>query len=136
MNGIWLMMLLGRWTMFTGWVELFQSFGGRQKKEFVSADARVEAYKEPRSYQMLSRDSGKSEFVLTPLSAAKSPTSPHDGRRTPDYFGPTAKYQPHTRSFSSPKPPQQVSWDNKPQYHTRSSPEGHEGMNPLGMNRI
>jgi len=136
MNGIWLMMLLGRWTMFTGWVELFQSFGGRQKKEFVSADARVEAYKEPRSYQMLSRDSGKSEFVLTPLSAAKSPTSPHDGRRTPDYFGPTANYQPHTRSFSSPKPPQQVSWDNKPQYHTRSSPEGHEGMNPLGMNRI
>ncbi|KXJ95509.1 hypothetical protein Micbo1qcDRAFT_26936 [Microdochium bolleyi] len=157
MNGLWLMLLLGRLSMFTAWVELFQSFGGRRKKEFVSADARIENYKEPRSYEMLSRDSGKSEFVLTPLSAAKSPTSPppgaahnHEGRRTPDYFGgasryknedvtsfgPTANYQPHTRSFSSPKPPQQVSWDNKPQYYSRSPPEGYEGMNPLGMNRI
>lgn len=107
---------------------------------------------------MLSRDSGKTESVLTPLSATKSPISPReDGRRTPDYFGPTtrttannglsigdesdsfgptARYQPHQRSFSSPRPPQQVSWANNSTYYTRTPQKGYEDMNPLGMNRI
>lgn len=121
---------------------------------------------------MLSRDSGKTESVLTPLSATKPPVSPReDGRRTPDYFGPTtrsiagpglgnssgnvngngniensnendsfgltARYQPPQRSFSSPRPPQQVSWASNSTYYTRTPQKtGYEDMNPLGMNRI
>ncbi|KAI0013428.1 hypothetical protein F4779DRAFT_394474 [Xylariaceae sp. FL0662B] len=147
MNGIWLLLLLGRWSMVTGWVELFTTLGGnRNKKEFVSVDARVDLKQDPRSYEMLSRDSGKPEPVLTPISATMSPTSPRGGRRTPDYFGQTARYQPHQRSFSSPRPPQQQHWDTTPGYDqpypqrpipsAQSHGYGYEDMNPLGMNRI
>ncbi|KAK6067247.1 hypothetical protein SCUP234_11730 [Seiridium cupressi] len=154
MNGIWLVLLLGRATMVTGWREFFLSLGGnRTKKEFVSVDARLDLKKDPRSYEMLSRDSGKTESILTPISPAKSPMSPRGGRQTPDYFGPQApatRYQPHSRSFSSPRPPQQVSWDAQSPYtstppvppappaQSRQMADGtdYEDMNPLGMNRI
>jgi hypothetical protein len=168
MNGIWLLFLLGRWSMVTGWAEYFVSLGGnRAKKEFVSVDARTDLNKDPRSYEMLSRDSGKTESILTPLSATMSPIRPMSGRQTPDYFGnPTAHYQPHSRSFSSPRPPQQVSWEPEPAHipqgpythqgpyspsspSSPSSPYGahgssrrmtdgsdYEDVNPLGMNRI
>ncbi|KAK8049715.1 hypothetical protein PG994_011445 [Apiospora phragmitis] len=113
MNGIWLLFLLGRWSMVTGWLETFGMTGGkRAKKEFVSMDARIDLKSDPRSYEMLSHDSGKdAEAGLTPISPAMSPTSPRNGRHTPDYFGPGAvatRYQPHSRSFSSPRPPQQA----------------------------
>lgn len=144
MNGIWLLLLLGRWSMVTGWIELFTALSGkRNKKEFVSVDARIDIKQDPRSYEMLSRDSGKPENVLTPISATKSPTSPRGGRQTPDYFGHTARYQPHQRSFSSPRPPQQLHWDTMQSYeqpYPQSPPLAHpheyENMNPLGMNRI
>ncbi len=140
MNGIWLLLLLGRWSMFTGWVELFSSLLGIQtKKEFVSVDARIELKQDPRSYEMLSRDAGKTDHVLTPLSTTMSPTA-QGGRHTPDYFGTTARYQPHQRSFSSPRPPQQTHWDtyqhDYPPPMPTSRPMGYEGMNPLAMNRI
>ncbi|KAI1390134.1 uncharacterized protein F4822DRAFT_225210 [Hypoxylon trugodes] len=143
MNGIWLLLLLGRWSMVTGWKDWIASFGGPRKKEFVSVDARMDIKQDPRSYEMLSRDSGKVEAVLTPLSAAKSPT--RGGRQTPDYFGQAARYQPHQRSFSSPRPPQQYQWDPNqgyeesyplPAVHPSSRPNDYENMNPLGMNRI
>ncbi|KAK7907890.1 hypothetical protein PG985_015193 [Apiospora marii] len=113
MNGIWLLFLLGRWSMVTGWLETFGMTGGsRAKKEFVSMDARSDIKSDPRSYEMLSRDSGKeAEAGLTPISPAMSPVSPQNRRHTPDYFGPGAtstRYQPHSRSFSSPRPPQQA----------------------------
>ncbi|ROW11440.1 hypothetical protein VMCG_01183 [Cytospora schulzeri] len=144
MNGLWLLVLLGRWSMVTGWVELF-THRPSQKREFVSVDARLDDMKintDPRSYEMLSRDSGKTmmmDGMVTPdtvregpiyppirsylastasppiSSPAQSPT--HSGRRTPDYFGPTARYQAPLRSFSSPRPPtregkgSQASWD-------------------------
>ncbi|KAK8088921.1 hypothetical protein PG997_003882 [Apiospora hydei] len=113
MNGIWLLFLLGRWSMVTGWLETFGMTGGtRAKKEFVSMDARVDLKSDPRSYEMLSHDSGKdAEAGLTPISPAMSPMSPQNRRHTPDYFGPGAtstRYQPHSRSFSSPRPPQQA----------------------------
>lgn len=145
MNGIWLLFLLGRWSMVTGWREYFLSLGGHQhtKKEFVSVDARIDLRKDTRSYEMLSHDAGKSESILTPISATKSPTSPQSGRRTPDYFGNNAAhYQPHSRSFSSPRPPQQVSWEPElsyaPQAYTRRMADGsdYEDVNPLSMNRI
>ncbi|KAI0383711.1 hypothetical protein F5Y04DRAFT_19411 [Hypomontagnella monticulosa] len=143
MNGLWLLLLLGRWSMVTGWVEFFGALrGNRTKKEFVSVDARIDIKQDPRSYEMLSRDSGKAETVLTPVSATKSPT--RGGRHTPDYFGQGARYQPHQRSFSSPRPPQQIHWDTMQGYQdaypmptmSPTRPHNYEDMNPLGMNRI
>ncbi|KUI56597.1 Frizzled/smoothened-like sans CRD protein B [Cytospora mali] len=129
MNGIWLLVLLGRWSMVTGWVELFTHRPSQAKREFVSVDARLDDMKmttDPRSYEMLSRDSGKNvmmDGMVTPDTVREGPiyppirsylastTSPPiesptpSGRRTPDYFGPQARYQAPVRSFSSPRPP-------------------------------
>ncbi|ORY65836.1 uncharacterized protein BCR38DRAFT_456530 [Pseudomassariella vexata] len=146
-NGMWLVLLLGRWTMVTGWGEYFATCGGiHAKKEFVSVDARIDLKKDQRSYEMLSRDSGKTEHnsTLTPISPAKSPASAQSGRMTPDYFGQTPRYQPHTRSFSAPRPPQQsVAWDpqlsQSPSYKSPNPSamgDHYEEMNPLGMNRL
>jgi len=160
MNGIWLALFLGRWSMFTGWHQLlFGSFSDRNKKEFVSVDARLDDLKkDTRSYEMLSRDdSGKTmdeavtPSVVTPVSpTAKLPlrspsslrhdsrrdSSTNDGRRTPDYFGQTARYHPPVRSFSNPRPPQQtVTWDARQTYTRPRQPED-EYVNPLGLNRI
>ncbi|KAI1162226.1 hypothetical protein F5B18DRAFT_662564 [Nemania serpens] len=151
MNGLWLLLILGRWSMVSGWIEWFASLGGHRTKEFVSVDARMDLKNDPRSYEMLDRDStAKNETILTPNSAM-SPVSP--GRKTPDYFGQAAPYQPHQRSFSSPRAPQAVRFEMVDAYQsypepplpthaastTTTSPQGHSGhgsMNPLGMNRI
>ncbi|KAI0100401.1 hypothetical protein GGR51DRAFT_355243 [Nemania sp. FL0031] len=149
MNGIWLLLILGRWSMATGWIEWFGTLLGRQNKEFVSVDARMDLKNDPRSYEMLDRDStAKNEEILTP-SSAMSPLSP--GRKTPDYFGRTAPYRPHQRSFSSPRAPQNVHFEMVDAYQSypeppaathaasSSSPQNYTGygdMNPLGMNRI
>ncbi|KAK2037042.1 hypothetical protein LZ31DRAFT_636284 [Colletotrichum somersetense] len=137
MNGIWLLFLLGRWAMVLGWIDLFSSCG-RSKKEFVSVDARYDVKKDTRAYEMLSKDSNA---VITPITPVKSPlASPNSGRRTPDYFGQTARYQPPMRSFSSPRPPQTPpTWDAQATYarpESRARGDGFEDMNPLGMNRI
>lgn len=150
MNGIWLLFLLGRWTMVTGWKDLFLSLGvERAKKEFVSVDARMEDVKtDPRSYEI----------------PTEPPMSSRGGRHTPDYFSQAPRYQPHARSFSSPRPPQQqqFAWDAQQQeqqyspYSPREQqhvprsprsppprdpsfsrpvpPDGY--VDPLGMNRI
>ena len=60
MNGLWLLILLGRWSMVTGWIELF-THKPVAKREFVSVDALGGPYDlkmntDPRSYEMLSRD--------------------------------------------------------------------------------
>ncbi|KAK4042428.1 hypothetical protein C8A01DRAFT_33500 [Parachaetomium inaequale] len=159
MNGIWLLILLGRWSMVTGWRDLFTSVPNRSQREFVSVDARLDDLKkDTRSYEMLSRDTGKTmddsvtPSVVTPISPthARSPTgSPvnhdymqmpnPDGRRTPDYFGNTARYHTPARSFSSPRPPQQtVTWDARETYARPTSPYTQQDryVNPLGMNRI
>ncbi|KAK3394460.1 hypothetical protein B0H63DRAFT_517587 [Podospora didyma] len=161
MNGIWLVLLLGRWTMVTGWRDMFGS-SSRNRREFVSVDARLDDLKkDTRSYEMLSGDHpGKmmdeavTPSVVTPVSPAhmrymspvespngqREPTTDNDGRRTPDYFGNTARYHQPAKSFSSPRPPQQqqtVTWDARDTYATRQSqfPED-DYVNPLGMNRI
>jgi len=159
MNGIWLALLLGRWSMVTGWGELLLGpFSDRTKKEFVSVDARLDDLKkDTRSYEMLSRDdSGKimdeavTPSVVTPVSpTAKLPlrspsfkrdSGTNEGRRTPDYFGHTARYQPPVRSFSSPRAPQTVTWDARETYaRPPQSPDEYvnpQYVNPLGLNRI
>lgn len=159
--------------MVTGWAELFhlRKSPSRAKREFVSVDARMDDMKkDTRSYEMLSRDQdGKTvDDIVTP--ATVSPVSPSAarahgfsspfpaeaaspqsmsmaGRRTPDYFGNTARYHAPARSFSNPKPPQSVQWgdDHGDDVEKRVIPspyrspvrEGpYDGMNPLGMNRI
>lgn len=146
--------------MVTGWVDLFSSSPSRSQREFVSVDARLDDLKkETRSYEMLSRDTGKTmddsvtPSVVTPISptharsTAGSPInheymqmSNSDGRRTPDYFGNTARYHTPARSFSSPRPPQQtVTWDARETYARPTSPYNAQQdryVNPLGMNRI
>jgi hypothetical protein len=160
MNGIWLALLLGRWSMVTGWCDLlFGPFSDKSKKEFVSVDARLDDLKkDTRSYEMLSRDdSGKpmdetvTPSVVTPVSPTaklplRSPSSlrdpgrdtpaNHEGRRTPDYFGHTARYHAPVRSFSSPRPPQTVTWDAREMYARPGQSHEDEYVNPLGLNRI
>jgi len=153
MNGIWLALLLGRWSMVTGWRDLLVGFfSDRSKREFVSVDARLDDLKkETRSYEMLSRDSGKTmdesvtPSVVTPVSPTarlpmRSPSpngdsGNNDGRRTPDYFGHTARYHAPVRSFSSPRPPQTVTWDARETY-ARPVQNQDDYVNPLGLNRI
>jgi len=140
--------LFGRWSMVTAWRDLVVTAVWRNRKEFVSVDARLDDLKkDTRSYEMLSRDTGKTmEDVVTPSSVV-SPLPPvarypmeHSGRTTPDYFGHTVRYQPPTRSFSSPRPPQSVTWDSRPMYERSTTKEeeddDYEDLNPLGMNRI
>lgn len=166
MNGIWLLFLLGRLSMFTGWRDLVLGFTNRGKKEFVSADARLDDYKrDTRSYEMLSRDCGKTmDDVVTP--SAGTPISPlarphlrspspvatkeypfsyssesNDGRRTPDYFGHTVRYHTPARSFSSPRPPQSTSWDARETYAAAGaarhvSPHGSPENNDPYMNPL
>ncbi|KAL2065100.1 hypothetical protein VTL71DRAFT_4240 [Oculimacula yallundae] len=135
LNGYFTLIFLGRYSMFTGWYEMVM---GRVKpnNEFVSADVR--AFKDPSSYEMLSRDR---EIVKTPdplVSYTVTPLSPvaaKSGRETPDYFGREARYKPDTRSFSSPKPPtSNDGWDTSPT--TSPRPYVHPGMDPLSMNKI
>ncbi|KAK0657508.1 hypothetical protein B0T16DRAFT_318638 [Cercophora newfieldiana] len=159
MNGIWLALLLGRWSMVTGWRDMLMGpLSDKNKKEFVSVDARLEDFKkDTRSYEMLSRDdSGKpmdeavTPSVVTPVSPTaklplRSPSSlrdsgrdsaNQDGRRTPDYFGHTARYHAPVRSFSSPRPPQTVTWDARETYARPGQNQQDEYVNPLGLNRI
>ncbi|KAK0746292.1 hypothetical protein B0T18DRAFT_148678 [Schizothecium vesticola] len=156
MNGIWLALLLGRWAMVTGWRDLLVGlFSDRNKREFVSVDARLDDLKkDTRSYEMLGPvDDSVTPSVVSPVSpTAKLPmrspslgndfdnTPNGDGRRTPDYFGNTARYHAPVRSFSSPRPPktsQTVTWDARNTYAKSPTARDEDGYtNPLGMNRI
>ncbi|KAH8815050.1 G protein-like protein-coupled receptor : GPCR, secretin-like protein [Xylogone sp. PMI_703] len=125
-NGIFMLLLFGRFTMFTGWYDLVKGTV-KPNKEFVSVD--VHNFKDPGSYEMLSkdRDVGKTpEPMMNPVEPAYK-----SGRTTPDYFGREARYKSPSRSFSSPKPPQglSVAWDPAT---THARPY----VDPLAMNKI
>lgn len=146
-NGIWLVILLGRWSMVTGWAELLhiRKDPSRAKREFVSVDARVDDLKKDTLSPVspVNRSNGFSS-PFPQAAAATSPTMSMSGRRTPDYFGHTARYHAPARSFSSPRPPPPVSmqWSEAgdSDADSRRSPvpprSPYDGMNPLGMNRI
>jgi hypothetical protein len=143
-NGFWLLFLLGRWTMVTGWVEMIVGpFYTRPKNEFVSVDAQGDG----RSYAMLSKETS---VRVSTMSPTMSPSL--GGRRTPDFFNnntinsnsnaPQRDYSAHARSYSAPRPPQ-PSWNAEQTYAApapaprESGYSSHYGdMNPLGMNRI
>lgn len=77
MNGLWLLILLGRWSMFTGWVELLTRQPMQGKREFVSVDALGGPYdlkmNDPRSYEMLGRDK---DGMVTPEAVREGPIYP------------------------------------------------------------
>lgn len=135
LNGLWSLFFLGRVSMFVGWYDMVR---GRVKpnNEFVSADA--SAFKDPRSYEMLSRDRETTKtpeplvsYPLTPLSPAANPKS---GRETPDYFGREARYQTPSQSFSKPNAPHtRQNWDEE---NISPRPHVYPGMDPLSMNKI
>jgi len=81
MNGIWLLCLLGRWSMVTGWVEIFGiGMPTGVRAESASVEACMNS-RDHRGHEMLSCDSKEEgESRLTPVS----PTS--SGRHTPDYL--------------------------------------------------
>lgn len=134
MNGIWILFLLGRMSMVTGWIEMIR---GKVKpnNEFVSAD--VTRFKDPGSYEMLARDRGNGKTPEPLAIPAITPMSPvaRSGRETPDYFGREARYKSPSRSFSAPKPPQgqTASWDSN---LSQAAPLYYAGMDPLSMNKI
>jgi hypothetical protein len=128
LNGVWLLFLLGRWSMITGWIEMLP-FGGNKKKEFVSADARGDLKQDSRSYEMLSKETSV-EVTSQPLGVSPMPAL---GRRTPDYFGQSASYHGHAQSFSHPRQPNEPSWDP---INTYASPVRYDSRNPLRMNDV
>ncbi|ESZ99576.1 hypothetical protein SBOR_0049 [Sclerotinia borealis F-4128] len=127
LNGFWAALFLGRKAMFTGWIEMYR---GKMKpnNEFISAD--VHAFKDPRAYEMLSKDRDQRDIktveayetpdIVTPISPLRK-----SGRETPDYFGREARYKSPSSSFSKPNPPQ--SWDSTSTY----APP----MDPLNINK-
>ncbi|ATY58284.1 hypothetical protein CCM_06250 [Cordyceps militaris CM01] len=162
LNGVWLVFLLGRRSMLTGWVNLFKNLIGRgdvKKKEFVSVDARLDAKSGTRSYEMLSRENST---VVTPASAVQYPSTE---RKTSAYYEQNAaRYHAPSRSFSAPRSPIPRSWDTQqtfagntppapssplpppppsrsprspqPGFELGQEPDKYGSMNPLGMNRL
>ncbi len=130
----------------TGWADLLKP-PSRHKKEFVSVDARLDDIKkDSRSYEMLSRGSGKTiDDVVTPPSAV-TPVSPaarspygSPERRTSDYFSRAVRYPMPERVFQAPpRPPQATAWYSSESFDGPGQRDGrsYEDMNPLGMNRI
>ncbi|KAG9257817.1 G-protein coupled receptor [Emericellopsis atlantica] len=137
LNGLWVLFLLGRWSMVMGWVDLIPCIPRRRRHEFVSADARHDDKQETRAYEMLSKDTN---VEITPLSPVmKSPPEPEAGRSTPDYFGTTARYHAPSHSYSSPRPPSPPRWNPNQTFATSQKAyhaPHYDDMNPLGMNRL
>ncbi|KAI9679888.1 MAG: hypothetical protein M1817_004903 [Caeruleum heppii] len=74
-NGIWCLLLLGRWAMVTGWIQLIKTRIER-RREFASVDARRFSA-DPSAYEMLkaspiSNDTEKESIQFSP-SLLKSP---------------------------------------------------------------
>lgn len=80
MNGLWLLILLGRWSMVTGWIEIVTRKPiAMARREFVSVDALGGPYDlkmntDPRSYEMLSHD--KDDVIVTPDTVREGPIYP------------------------------------------------------------
>ncbi|KAK6586417.1 hypothetical protein PZA11_001474 [Diplocarpon coronariae] len=106
MNGVCLLIFLGRVSMFVGWYKLARG-GDEPSSEFVSADARV--FKSPPAYEMLGRDREGGKTPEPPIARAIIPRPPpaaKSGRETTHgSFGREARYTSPARSFSRPRLP-------------------------------
>ncbi|KFY47193.1 hypothetical protein V494_00102 [Pseudogymnoascus sp. VKM F-4513 (FW-928)] len=138
-NGIWLLLLMSRLSMYTGWYDLVTS-RTKPNGEFISADAARAYSKDPSTYEMLASNGrdvdypSKPDLPLTQLSPAVTSPTGRSGRQTPDYFGREAKYQNPTHSFSSPRPPPGGRDWNSASTHAPSAHKPH--IDPLSMNKF
>ncbi|KFY21508.1 hypothetical protein V493_07351 [Pseudogymnoascus sp. VKM F-4281 (FW-2241)] len=137
-NGIWILLLMSRLSMYTGWYDLVRS-KTKPSGEFISADAARAYSKDPSTYEMLANNGrdvdypSKPDLPLTQLPPAVTSPTGRSGRQTPDYFGREAKYQNPTHSFSSPRPPPGRDW-NAAATHAPSAHQPH--IDPLSMNKF
>lgn len=118
--GIQVFILLLRWSMITGWLELIRSKFSKNR-EFVSLDAKH--YQDnTKNYELKRFEQEEPSHLQYPQEAYKSPLGdePHQPG-TPDYFNKEVQrpYQSPEQSFSTPRPispPEQmgyphVDWD-------------------------
>jgi 7 transmembrane receptor (Secretin family) len=114
LSGFWVLLLLGRWSMVLGWVDLVKRHFTRHH-EFVSADARRLSSDKPRPYEMLNSVTSPQPGIQSPEPVAMSPKSLSVTQMSPyvdqksDYFGREAQYTSPSTSFSSPRPPSATS---------------------------
>ena len=109
LSGFWVLLLLGRWSMVRGWIDLIKRWKSRHH-EFVSADAQ-KLSDESRAYELLDSAKSPQNSLRSPEPVATSPNSLSISQMSPyvdqkiDYFGREAKYTSPSTSFSSPRPP-------------------------------
>lgn len=119
MNGIWLLILLGRFSMFTGWIELITRRPIQtQKREFVSVDALgggaydLKMSTDPRSYEMLSRDK--------------------DGMVTPDTVREAPMYPPLRSYLASAESVEELPPQQQQHHQLYQQPSPYSGAHPMG----
>lgn len=131
--GLQTFFLLLRWSMVTGWVELFKSKFSKNR-EFVSLDARH--YQEnPKNYELKKFEQTD---LQSPQNAFSSPDFSDHRDDTLDYFHKETErpYRSPTQSYSTPRPFSQeaitayprVDWDPR-STHAR----GGLGLHPPGF---
>ncbi|KAI9813049.1 MAG: hypothetical protein M1827_004269 [Pycnora praestabilis] len=144
LNGYWCALLLGRWSMVIGWIDLIKKrFTHRQ--EFVSVDAR-RLSADPRTYEMLTsphpidfksmEDPGLQSPAVHPTLSRSF--SVQKDVAVDDYFGREARYASPTSSFSAPKAPSTVKgreWDPQATYAKGSRPYGWRDIEAYGSRR-
>ncbi|KAK8162867.1 hypothetical protein IWX90DRAFT_254601 [Phyllosticta citrichinensis] len=138
-------LLLGRWSMFTGWVGIVRSRCS-PKREFVSLDARgfskdtrafasdraFELIKVPQSNTYVAAIKAPETAVLSPEELYGSPISSSDGGKSPDYLGSEhqRQYLSPVGSFSTPRAPSTAgSRDSYDPYNPRA--RGGLGLHPV-----
>jgi hypothetical protein len=110
--GIQVFILLLRWSMITGWVELIRSRFSKNR-EFVSLDAKH--YQDnSRNYELKKFEQEEANHLQYPQEAYRSPLGDEQYQTdTPDYFNKEVQrpYQSPEKSFSTPRPmspPEQI----------------------------
>ena len=123
LNGIWVLVFLGRLTIIHAWIDFFKLRFGRKHPDFVSVDARRRSLRLPGEYKMITTPASTYRGVDTPkipektlsptvamekASMAVSPSSTYstENNKRTEYFDKEARlYASPTLSFSSPRPP-------------------------------
>ncbi|KJZ72203.1 hypothetical protein HIM_08468 [Hirsutella minnesotensis 3608] len=129
MSGISLFVVLVRPSMITGWYELFRSLGGRNRKEFVSVDARHQV----EGSRTIDIVSGKSIALTSPLS----PTFPVNRVDKPSVTVQTEQEDSHTplTPHSTPRHLEHL-LQSPPQSPGFFRDQHDGGINPLGMHQV
>ena len=118
LNGVWVLLFLGRFAMVRAWVDFFKMKVGRKHPEFISVDAQRHSPR-PGEYQMITSPATTYRGVDAPSMPEKtfaspmmekgfdvvSPSSTYSTDQRSEYFGKEARYASPTLSFSSPRPP-------------------------------